>query len=224
MKLSEQMLLITVVWSHVDVFQHAIPAWDARREGHVSGDVQSPPVPETVPRPSLPIPTSSIDSPLEPGNPEVSRASEAEGAVVASRGQGNKQGSAKHVHPVWDLLAGSAAGATAVVLTYPLDLVRTRMAWSSGLTVSPPVTSSSRTSSEHAAASPAGAFSSSAGGALSPSSSPSGRFLTASASGTPPTIRSELAKTLREGGVVGLYRGMSPTLMGILPYAGLKWV
>ena len=29
-----------------------------------------------------------------------------------------------HVHPVWDLLAGSAAGATAVMLTYPLDLVR----------------------------------------------------------------------------------------------------
>lgn len=27
-------------------------------------------------------------------------------------------------HPVWDLLAGSAAGGTAVLLTYPLDLVR----------------------------------------------------------------------------------------------------
>jgi hypothetical protein len=32
--------------------------------------------------------------------------------------------------PVWvDLLAGSCAGATAVSLTYPLDLVRTRLAW-----------------------------------------------------------------------------------------------
>mmetsp|Transcript_32749 Transcript_32749/g.92896 ORF Transcript_32749/g.92896 Transcript_32749/m.92896 type:complete len:411 (-) Transcript_32749:182-1414(-) len=31
--------------------------------------------------------------------------------------------------PWMDLLAGSAAGATSVVLTYPLDLVRTRMAW-----------------------------------------------------------------------------------------------
>ena len=28
------------------------------------------------------------------------------------------------VHPLWDLLAGSAAGGTAVLLTYPLDLVR----------------------------------------------------------------------------------------------------
>ena len=28
------------------------------------------------------------------------------------------------VSPVWDLLAGSAAGGTAVLATYPLDLVR----------------------------------------------------------------------------------------------------
>lgn len=27
-------------------------------------------------------------------------------------------------HPVWDFFAGSAAGGTAVLLTYPLDLVR----------------------------------------------------------------------------------------------------
>jgi hypothetical protein len=32
--------------------------------------------------------------------------------------------------PVWiDLLAGSCSGATAVAITYPLDLVRTRLAW-----------------------------------------------------------------------------------------------
>ena len=35
------------------------------------------------------------------------------------------------VPPWMDLIAGSAAGATAVLATYPLDLVRTRMAWSS---------------------------------------------------------------------------------------------
>ena len=42
--------------------------------------------------------------------------------------------------PVWvDLLAGSCSGATAVAVTYPLDLVRTRMAYnmesSSGATI-----------------------------------------------------------------------------------------
>lgn len=30
---------------------------------------------------------------------------------------------------VWDLLAGGLSGATAVAATYPLDLVRTRLAW-----------------------------------------------------------------------------------------------
>jgi len=33
-------------------------------------------------------------------------------------------GGAAPVSPVWDLFAGSAAGGTAVLLTYPLDLVR----------------------------------------------------------------------------------------------------
>ena len=78
------------------------------------------------------------------------------------------------------------------MLTYPLDLVRTRMAWSSGL------------------ATPSTA-------ALSTLSLPS-----VAAAQRPPTIRSELVKTFKDGGVSGLYRGMSPTLMGILPYAGLK--
>ena len=32
------------------------------------------------------------------------------------------------VDPLFDLAAGSAAGATAVLVTYPLDLVRTRLA------------------------------------------------------------------------------------------------
>ena len=39
---------------------------------------------------------------------------------LAMRGGPGKKGSS----PVWDLLAGSAAGGTAVLATYPLDLVR----------------------------------------------------------------------------------------------------
>ena len=33
------------------------------------------------------------------------------------------------IPPVLDLVAGSAAGGSAVLLTYPLDLVRTRLAY-----------------------------------------------------------------------------------------------
>lgn len=38
-----------------------------------------------------------------------------------------------------------------------------------------------------------------------------------------PTIRGVLAGTVRQEGVLGLYRGIGPTLCGILPYAGLKF-
>ena len=36
-----------------------------------------------------------------------------------------------HIPPWLDLLAGSAAGGAAVLMTYPLDLVRTRLAYGS---------------------------------------------------------------------------------------------
>lgn len=37
----------------------------------------------------------------------------------------------RQMPPTLDLLAGSAAGGTAVLLTYPLDLVRTKLAYDS---------------------------------------------------------------------------------------------
>lgn len=37
------------------------------------------------------------------------------------------------------------------------------------------------------------------------------------------TIRQVLRDTLRSEGVTGLYRGIGPTVIGILPYAGLKF-
>jgi hypothetical protein len=78
--------------------------------------------------------------------------------------------------PVLDLLAGAASGAVAVLATYPLDLVRTQMAYATG---SPP---------------PGGA-----------------------------RMRFYIGRCLQQDGVRGLYRGVAPTLVGILPYAGLKF-
>eukprot|EP00884_Botryococcus_braunii_P013784 jgi/Botrbrau1/22406/Bobra.0091s0011.1 len=82
-----------------------------------------------------------------------------------------------NVPPVIDLMAGSAAGATAVILTYPLDLVRTRLA-----------------------------------------------FHMESVRGGPrQTIRGVMLATVRKEGLPGLYRGVGPTIAGVLPYAGLKF-
>ena len=79
--------------------------------------------------------------------------------------------------------------------TYPLDLVRTRLAYD--------------TSDGDAARRVTG---SQAGASGQPPSRNPGR-----------TIRGVLAATLREEGVRGLYRGIGPTMCGILPYAGLKF-
>ncbi|WIA18383.1 hypothetical protein OEZ85_009845 [Tetradesmus obliquus] len=100
----------------------------------------------------------------------------------------SKPGSKEQGIPLWDLLAGSASGASAVLATYPLDLVRTRLAYATE--TPPPATQQSgpgRLRHRH------------------------------------PGIFSLLATTAKDEGLLGLYRGVLPTLLGILPYAGLKF-
>ncbi|KAJ9168209.1 hypothetical protein P3X46_019762 [Hevea brasiliensis] len=91
--------------------------------------------------------------------------------------------------PVIDLLAGSAAGGTAVLCTYPLDLARTKLAYQvldrSG---------TFRCGIKSVCAQPA------YGG-----------------------LKDVLTSVYKEGGTRALYRGVGPTLIGILPYAGLKF-
>ncbi|KAI3814503.1 hypothetical protein L1987_14143 [Smallanthus sonchifolius] len=89
--------------------------------------------------------------------------------------------------PVVDLLAGSLSGGTAVLFTYPLDLVRTKLAYQ---VVDPPkLNAKGAINSEHAFRG----------------------------------IRDCFTKTYKEAGMRGLYRGVAPSLYGILPYSGLKF-
>ncbi|PIA64289.1 hypothetical protein AQUCO_00100043v1 [Aquilegia coerulea] len=90
--------------------------------------------------------------------------------------------------PVVDLLAGSAAGGTAVICTYPLDLARTKLAYQVGNR------GNLRTGVNNSLAQP-------------------------SYHG----IKDVFKCVYKEGGVRALYRGVGPTLIGILPYAGLKF-
>ncbi|CAL9109670.1 unnamed protein product [Musa acuminata var. zebrina] len=90
--------------------------------------------------------------------------------------------------PFVDLLAGSAAGGTAVLCTYPLDLARTKLAYQ--------VNSPGRLSSGLRMFSPQPAYTG---------------------------IGDVFKKVYMEGGIRSLYRGVGPTLIGILPYAGLKF-
>ncbi|XP_023769947.1 mitochondrial carrier protein CoAc1 [Lactuca sativa] len=95
--------------------------------------------------------------------------------------------------PVVDLLAGSAAGGTAVLCTYPLDLARTKLAY--------------QVVDEKASL---------GNGCKSKS-------ITTTTQPRYSGIRNVLQSVYTEGGMRGLYRGVGPTLIGILPYAGLKF-
>ncbi|XP_051129392.1 mitochondrial carrier protein CoAc1 [Andrographis paniculata] len=91
--------------------------------------------------------------------------------------------------PVVDLLAGSAAGGTAVLCTYPLDLARTKLAYQ--------IVDKSR-NLKHGM------------GQLNSVPAYTG-------------IKNVVGRVYQDGGVRALYRGIGPTLIGILPYAGLKF-
>jgi hypothetical protein len=97
-------------------------------------------------------------------------------AAADLRGGGGAAGAAPgpdKPSPALDLLAGAGSGAVAVLATYPLDLLRTQMAYDTG----PPPPGGARASAY-------------------------------------------LARALAAEGPRGLYLGVAPTLLGILPYAG----
>jgi solute carrier family 25 (mitochondrial phosphate transporter), member 23/24/25/41 len=103
------------------------------------------------------------------------------------------------------LMAGAMAGITSVVMTYPLDITRTRLS----------VQSSSLASIRHPPQ--ISATSSSTGSAPVPAKV---RSQPPKLPGMFPTI----AHIYRsEGGIRALYRGIVPTVLGVAPYVGLNF-
>lgn len=86
---------------------------------------------------------------------------------------------------LFKLFAGSAAGINAVVFTYPLDLVRARLAF----VVKPKA----------------------------------GDVATSGAVKSPGVLSTLVSIGKNEGGIKGLYRGLTPTLCHVIPYAGLNF-
>lgn len=105
--------------------------------------------------------------------------------------------------PLKRFLAGAAAGTTAVFMTYPLDLARTRMALRTG---------------------PGGAGLAAATASAVSSAVPAGVRPAASSAAAPPHgIFGTLRRVVTKDGLVGLYRGLYPTLAGVVPYAGTNF-
>ena len=92
---------------------------------------------------------------------------------VGTGGAAGGAGAARQLPPLVSVAAGSLAGVSACLCTYPLDLARARAA---------------------------GHFNS--------------RYV---------GMRGALLTTLREDGVIGLYRGIGPTIAGAVPFEGLKF-
>jgi solute carrier family 25 (mitochondrial phosphate transporter), member 23/24/25/41 len=96
------------------------------------------------------------------------------------------------------LTAGAMAGITSVVMTYPLDITRTRLSvQSSSLAVIRPPPTTPGVAAPAAAA-----------------------VATPKLPGMFPTIV-RIYKT--EGGIPALYRGLLPTVLGVAPYVGLNF-
>lgn len=105
--------------------------------------------------------------------------------------------------PLKRFLAGAAAGTTAVFMTYPLDLARTRMALRTG---------------------PGGAGLAAATASAVSSAVPTGvRPASRTAAAAPHGIFGTLRRVVTKDGLVGLYRGLYPTLAGVVPYAGTNF-
>ena len=120
--------------------------------------------------------------------------------------------------PTTDMLAGAASGATAVAFTYPLDLVRTRRAGEAAAAAAA------------AGGGAAGAGAGAGGGGVRQASAAGGGSGGGTAAVASPRRSRHHRGVLRtlwtvgaEGGLVGLYRGVTPTVAGILPYAGMKF-
>ena len=123
-------------------------------------------------------------------------------APGAEQRQPQPQPHAHHYRPTaakerlssWEkLLAGAGAGAASVCATYPLDLVRARLAVQ--MAQLPPEAA--------AGAAPEGAT---------------------RAYASLPAALAALRAEVAAGGPAALYRGVLPTLLGILPYAGLAFL
>lgn len=107
--------------------------------------------------------------------------------------------------PLRRLLSGSLAGITSVFFTYPLEVIRVRLAFETKNSARSSLSSiCSQIYHEHPPKAP-----------LPAASGPVAATLPASVS---------LSAAPRPAGLVNFYRGFSPTLLGMLPYAGMSFL
>lgn len=114
--------------------------------------------------------------------------------------------------PFRRLISGSMAGITSVFFTYPLELIRVRLAFETK--------NSSRSSLGDT-------FKQIYNERISPPSTPDKPNATVSSApvaATAQTMSSTVNKVVPSSGLANFYRGFSPTMLGMLPYAGMSFL
>ncbi|KAB8208739.1 mitochondrial carrier domain-containing protein [Aspergillus parasiticus] len=114
--------------------------------------------------------------------------------------------------PFRRLISGSLAGMTSVFFTYPLELIRVRLAFETKRSSRSSFTDIFRQIYRER---------------VSPPSVPSGLSSSPSASAAATAtaeVSSALNKVVPSSGLANFYRGFTPTLMGMLPYAGVSFL
>lgn len=119
-----------------------------------------------------------------------------------------------HETPLRRLLSGSLAGCVSVFCTYPLEVIRVRLAFETRRDVRPTLTSICRRIYNEHPPPPAGA----SAARLDASS------LSQAAASTVNATAATIQQATPRSGLANFFRGFTPTLWGMLPYAGASFL
>ncbi|RAH67722.1 coenzyme A transporter [Aspergillus aculeatinus CBS 121060] len=112
--------------------------------------------------------------------------------------------------PLRRLVSGSMAGITSVFFTYPLELIRVRLAFETKRTARSSFTDIFRQIYNER---------------VTPPSTSTGVSATqAPITATAETVSAAVNKAVPHSGLANFYRGFAPTLLGMLPYAGMSFL
>lgn len=110
--------------------------------------------------------------------------------------------------PFRRLISGSLAGVTSVFFTYPLELIRVRLAFETKKSARSSLAGTFRQIYNEQASVPSAAAKGTAGSAVT----------------TAENVSSAMNKVVPRYGLSNFYRGFTPTLLGMLPYAGVSFL
>jgi solute carrier family 25 protein 16 len=112
--------------------------------------------------------------------------------------------------PFRRLISGSMAGITSVFFTYPLELVRVRLAFETKRSSRSSLTNACRQIYNERV--------------TPPSTQPAPSATNAPVAATAENASAAVTRTVPGSGLANFYRGFGPTLLGMLPYAGISFL